>query len=261
MFCVFRHLSTYASCNRCDNGQELMIHLLRDCHYSQQLWQSLKLDQHINFYSSAAMEWFMINLQGSNRTLFSTSCWIIWKARNATIFQDKPWNLLNVINQIHFLFADINTTCLHRKLDKPTCYVGWKPLIAPSVKLNIDGSSFDNPWISGFGGVLCDQTGKWLFGFSRNCGNTTCLKVELFAVYHGSKTAWQRGFKHVLRELDSKIALGLIQDHIDPFSPTFLFGVAYSGPASYRVECHFLSYSSWSQLSCILDGKIWCQAC
>lgn len=145
MFCVFRHLSTYASCNRCDNGQELMIHLLRDCHYSQQLWQSLKLDQHINFYSSAAMEWFMINLQGSNRTLFSTSCWIIWKARNATIFQDKPWNLLNVINQIHFLFADINTTCLHRKLDKPTCYVGWKPLIAPSVKLNIDGSSFDNP--------------------------------------------------------------------------------------------------------------------
>ena len=112
-------------------------------------------------------------------------------------------------------------------MDKPTGYVGWKPPIAPSIKLNIDESSFGDPGISGFGGVLRDQTSKCLSSFSGNYGNTTCLKAALFAVYHGLKTAWQRGFRHVVCESDSKIALGLIQDHVDPFHPYFSLALVH----------------------------------
>ncbi|KAG4979922.1 hypothetical protein JHK85_033880 [Glycine max] len=143
------------------------------------------------------------------------------EGQECNYFSRQPWNLWKVINQIHSLFVDINTTLLHQKLDKPTGYVGWKPPIAPSIKLNIDESSFGDPGISGFGGVLRDQTSKCLSSFSGNYGNTTCLKAALFAVYHGLKTAWQRGFRHVVCESDSKIALGLIQDHVDPFHPYF----------------------------------------
>ncbi|KAG5118742.1 hypothetical protein JHK82_033162 [Glycine max] len=123
-------------------------------------------------------------------------------------------------NEAHTM--DVGNKEFHvEKLDKPTGYVGWKPPIAPSIKLNIDESSFGDPGISGFGGVLRDQTSKCLSSFSGNYGNTTCLKAALFAVYHGLKTAWQRGFRHVVCESDSKIALGLIQDHVDPFHPYF----------------------------------------
>jgi len=49
------------------------------------------------------------------------------------------------------------------------------------VVLNVDGSSFENPRIFSFGGVLRRNDDNWLYRFARNAGvstNHTCRVVS-----------------------------------------------------------------------------------
>jgi len=42
-----------------------------------------------------------------------------------------------------------------------------------AVVLNVDGNSFRNPSISGFGGIFRRNDGGWLYGFVGNIGIST----------------------------------------------------------------------------------------
>jgi len=64
--------------------------------------------------------------------------------------------------------------------------------------LNVDGNSFGNPGISGFGGVLRRNDDSWLYGFAGNVGISTIIHVELLVLYYGLKAAWERGYRDVI---------------------------------------------------------------
>ncbi|KAJ1429100.1 Ribonuclease H-like superfamily [Sesbania bispinosa] len=59
--------------------------------------------------------------------------------------------------------------------------------IPPSegVALNSDGSSFGSPGNAGFGGLLRDVDGAWLFGFYGTIGLADCLLAELMGLRMG----------------------------------------------------------------------------
>ncbi|PKH92355.1 hypothetical protein CRG98_049856, partial [Punica granatum] len=52
-------------------------------------------------------------------------------------------------------------------------------------KLNVDGSSFGNPGKGGAGGLIRDEGGNWVVGFSAYIGFKTAFKAELYAIKHG----------------------------------------------------------------------------
>lgn len=52
--------------------------------------------------------------------------------------------------------------------------------------------------------------GEWMVGFAGFCGITTNINAELLAIYYGHTLAWNKGYKDVICESDSKIAISLV---------------------------------------------------
>lgn len=121
-----------------------------------------------------------------------------------------------------------------RLLKKPSRLVSWHAPIDNIVKLNVDGSSLDNPGGSGFCGLIRNDKGEWLIGFSGFCGITTNLNAELMAIDHGLSLAWSYGYRDVVCESDSKSALDLI-----------LGGVFHTHPYA-AVIAHIRSFMSYA---------------
>ena len=61
--------------------------------------------------------------------------------------------------------------------------------------------------MAGAGGLLRDDSGTWISGFSLHLGLASNNMVELAAVRQGLKLAWDMGFKFIHIELDSMIVL------------------------------------------------------
>ena len=74
------------------------------------------------------------------------------------------------------------------------------------IKINTDGSSLGNPGQAGFGGLLCDENGKWVVGYSGYIPWADNLCVELLAMRKGLDLAWRLGLR---KSFVSVIALKL----------------------------------------------------
>jgi hypothetical protein len=65
-------------------------------------------------------------------------------------------------------------------------------------------------WRIGVGGLIRDDKGDWLAGFSSNDGQGDVLFAELFAIYHGITLLLQHGHSRAIIESDSLEALQLL---------------------------------------------------
>ncbi|MCI84652.1 ribonuclease H protein, partial [Trifolium medium] len=63
-----------------------------------------------------------------------------------------------------------------------TQQVAQIPPTALCLKLNVDDSSFGNPGRASFGGLICNDIGKWMHGFYGSCGCASNLLAELYAI-------------------------------------------------------------------------------
>jgi len=98
--------------------------------------------------------------------------------------------------------------------------VRWYPPPEGCIKVNVDGSSFGNPGNAGFGGLLRNDIGVLLHGFSGSCGRASNLLAELSAIWRGLYLAWDLGYRTIIMESDSKTALNLIsKEHQHDFHP------------------------------------------
>ncbi|PNX73497.1 ribonuclease H [Trifolium pratense] len=100
--------------------------------------------------------------------------------------------------------------------------ITWTPPIEGTIKVNVDGSSFNNPGRSGFGGVLRDSNGNWLLGFSGFIGISTSLCAELHAILNGLKIAQAEGFRNIIIESDSTLAVNFAchrTSQLHPYAP------------------------------------------
>ena len=89
--------------------------------------------------------------------------------------------------------------------------VGWTYPANDWIKLNVDGCSKGNPGVAGAGGVLRDNMGSWIAGFTRNNGICSSVTAELWAAYIGLQLTWDRGYRKVILESDSRVVIGLMQ--------------------------------------------------
>lgn len=202
-FRAHRHCTTDTSCQRCGSGHETLLHALRDCNDSKKIWRSLAWDQQPLFFDQDCYNWIISNIHGAHGVAFAIICWFIWKARNASTFEDVSWEPWYMVNQIATLHGVLHDVYGKNPVTKGTRQVTWSSPPPDFVKINVDGSSLGNPGRSGFGGVIRNSHGEWIMGFSGFCGVTTNINSELMAIQVGLKLAWDKDYRDVICESDS----------------------------------------------------------
>ncbi|XP_058087470.1 uncharacterized protein LOC131234549 [Magnolia sinica] len=96
--------------------------------------------------------------------------------------------------------------------DRPMrCHIiRWNKPVAGWVKLNVDGSSRENPGLSGGESVCHGDTGHMIFAFSSGYGVCSNNIAEVRAIHDGIYFCLLRGLKNIVVESDSEFALSLI---------------------------------------------------
>ncbi|CAL5377729.1 unnamed protein product [Camellia sinensis] len=87
------------------------------------------------------------------------------------------------------------------------------------MKLNVGGCLKGDPSQAGYGGLLQDEIGIWLWGFYGKLGHCSSLEAELWAIYRSLTILFQKGIKEVGIESDSKLAISQIRDGPSHNSP------------------------------------------
>ncbi|PKI45428.1 hypothetical protein CRG98_034233 [Punica granatum] len=73
-----------------------------------------------------------------------------------------------------------------------------------------DGESRGNPRLVVNGGVLRDENGCWILGFTHNVGWASSVTTELWEVFIGLEHAWNLGIRKLVVEVDSEVARNLV---------------------------------------------------
>ncbi|KAJ8760729.1 hypothetical protein K2173_017824 [Erythroxylum novogranatense] len=213
---LMRGISNTIVCQTCHIADETSIHILRDCPMVKALW--LQLIPHPTWQAWSTMElldWIDLNM-GCKRwfldkypwfIVFAATMWFLWKWRCQILFDA---DFVNPCFPLNTIFAEVEDMCRIWQLEIATGH--W-------VKLNTDGTSRGNPGIAGYGGLLRDHVGCWLLGFSGNLGVSDTLVAELKTIRQGLHIAWSHGFRHLILETDSMIALTLITTPSSRFDP------------------------------------------
>ena len=100
--------------------------------------------------------------------------------------------------------------------NRVSCMVRWSCLPAEFVKINVDGSAMNNLRHAGFGGVIRNDVGEWVIGFSGYPSSSTNLHAELKAVWFGLQLAWDRGCRYLVCHSDSTTAIHLVLQDVPP---------------------------------------------
>ena len=201
-------------CPHCHNRPESIIHALRDCHVLKTIWHQLGIScLDISFFSANMQDWLMSNCKDKGvrssgqapwNQIFMFAIWTIWKGRNQLVFENK--NLKSSMAKDIFYQALEYFHCAGkllvsiRKILKQVC---WEKPCSGWLKLNTDGSVLGNPGLAGGGGVLRDEYGSWIGGFSRRIGIANSFTAELWALRDGLLLCRQLNVQAVAIELDA----------------------------------------------------------
>ena len=85
--------------------------------------------------------------------------------------------------------------------------IGW-------VKLNTNGSFSDLLNAAGYGGLIRDDQGNWIGGFSRHIGNTDSFLAEIWALRDGLQLCHHMNLQFVIVELDASTVIDALNNPV-----------------------------------------------
>ncbi|KAL9433259.1 hypothetical protein AB3S75_028147 [Citrus x aurantiifolia] len=92
-------------------------------------------------------------------------------------------------------------------------WIGWTPPTWPWCKLNTNGTRKQSG-VASVGGLLRDQSGRWIIGFGMNIGMCLVTMAELWGLYQGQYMAWQQGCRWISVEVDSLCVTQLVSNPV-----------------------------------------------
>ena len=210
-----RDVSHDTTCPLCQEGAESILHALRDCLLLRCLWNQLGvLPYNQAFWRSNLQDWLMLNskfkhslgaTQSPWKVVFPFAVWNVWKSRNNVVFNGKNRNPkldLVIVNQaIEFFHCLSSPRLLTRNVLKR---IRWEKPIHGLWKLNTDGSYCGNTGLVGCGGVVRDDAGRWVIGFSRSIGMTNNVAAKLWGLREGLLLCSNLNINALEVELDAK---------------------------------------------------------
>ncbi|CAN1229009.1 Putative ribonuclease H protein At1g65750, partial [Linum grandiflorum] len=148
--------------------------------------------------------------------LFGVACWSLWKTKNEYIFTDIR-TVLEALSPRIYLWAKSIQEALIRDQSvhtgSPTTTVVNFSWLSPSpewVAPNFDGSVILEAGKAAAGGLFRDSDGRCLAAYSMNLGICSITIAELRAVVTELQIAWERGYRRVQVQLDSRAAIQLL---------------------------------------------------
>jgi ribonuclease HI len=125
-----------------------------------------------------------------------------------------------IINQFTREFFEANKNH-HSKPTRHIVHLCWQFPPKNWHKLNVDGSWHKDLGIMCAGGVIRNDKGDWVSGFSVNLGAGQVLEAELWGLLKGMGLAWNNGCRFLEIEMDSLVAVQLVNSSINPLHPLF----------------------------------------
>uniref|UniRef100_A0A2N9IB19 Uncharacterized protein n=1 Tax=Fagus sylvatica TaxID=28930 RepID=A0A2N9IB19_FAGSY len=207
-------------CEICQESDETILHVFRDCHVAHSFWLDAGLSPSNSFFlGSNCMDWLNANACNKSKVFgklftwnifFLFSIWNLWIQRNKVIFQHTNPNprlasyveklVMEFVCCIQIPLVSRSPILMPIRWEKPS--PGW-------VKLNTDGSSLVNLGIAGSGGLIRNSDGDWIMGFVRNIGTTGSVAAELWALRDGLSLCVQLRLLAVEIELDAKSVVSI----------------------------------------------------
>jgi len=145
--------------------------------------------------------------------MFLFAIWTIWQKRNLVVFQNKPFTP-NIHSEIYykeakFIYCALNVREAIHHISKP---VRWEKPTEGWRKLNTDKSSLGNTGRAEGGGLIRDEEGNWVLGFSRQIDVTSSFITELWALRDGLILFVERNFTTVVIEMDAKAIIEVLNN-------------------------------------------------
>ncbi|XVE58507.1 hypothetical protein DITRI_Ditri04bG0175000 [Diplodiscus trichospermus] len=219
-------------CPFCSGMEETVEHVVRNCVEAKQVWETSLVSTELQFQQSLNFEeWLRHNLTGKVRcdfakdwtTVFAITIWWLWRWRNDFVFNNvvksKEYKIVWIKDRILETINAFtkNPVGAHAR-DFVIKSVRWIPPSHGWVKLNTDGSLRPSGETARGGGLVRDANGSWMCGFSFNIGSCDVSAPELWAVVQGLKLAWQKGFRRVVLETDSRLVFSWLRKKERPRS-------------------------------------------
>lgn len=93
--------------------------------------------------------------------------------------------------------------------------IAWVPPPEGWIKVNTDSAYSATEELATAGGLIRDNQGNFIEGFTLNVGSCNPLSAEPWAILHCLQLAWDRGFRNVIMETDYLMASTLVKKGID----------------------------------------------
>jgi len=166
-----------------------------------------------------AYNWLRKEAKGSQANTSSAVVWWSWRHRNLMCLGGETWSLqrltCNIKNSIESIVISFSPSASAVTTNR---YIKWNSNNFSGVILNVDGSCHGTPVRTGFGGVLRNDTGLFLAGFSGFIPSSDDILLgELFAIYHGLVMAKDLGYAELACYSDSLACINLINDPIERY--------------------------------------------
>lgn len=196
-------------CSLCSNQVESILHVLRYCDHAYNVWDRvLPIQRRRDFFSVDIRCWILSNRSQNVvgkvwSVTFGVTCWLLWTWRNKRLFDGNfvyPSRRDHVIN--NWVEWIINAkpeffSSLAIKSQTEKLLIRWFPPPNWWIKASSDGAVNSVTKSAACGGLLRDFDGQWRGGI-------------LWGMCEILKLAWISGFKNVLLECDSKVAVELV---------------------------------------------------
>uniref|UniRef100_A0A2N9IFC0 CCHC-type domain-containing protein n=1 Tax=Fagus sylvatica TaxID=28930 RepID=A0A2N9IFC0_FAGSY len=157
-------------CEICQESEETILHVFRDCHVAHSFWLDAGLSPSNSFFlGSNCMDWGLM-LAYLLQTPFSLAqiAWIGLMPMLVINPRSLASSLLG-ISSFFLAFGTYGYNVIRSPILMP---IRWEKPSPGWVKLNTDGSSLVNLGIAGSGGLIRNSDGDWIMGFVRNIGTT-----------------------------------------------------------------------------------------
>ena len=217
---VERCLSELDICPLCQREPETILHRLRDCEVAKNTWSRLGIIPNNKFYEGNLHYWLeknckdnacRLNNQPLWRIAFPFAIWLLWKHRSNVVFGECHTQS-NVHNDTLFSALEFQHCVLNPKHlgSKMMVRIKWEKPQLGWVHLNTNGLALGNPGRAGCGGIIRNDHGDWIGGFSRSIGFTTSFIAELWALRDGLTFYNNLHFNAVNIEIDVKAIVDLL---------------------------------------------------
>ncbi|KAL4390530.1 hypothetical protein AHAS_Ahas03G0154300 [Arachis hypogaea] len=93
---------------------------------------------------------------------------------------------------------------------KEAINIKWNYPLQGWVTLNTDGAMKGSTKQARYGGLIRNETGKWVAGFSYHIGRCSTFNTKIWGIKKGFEIATTMGMKNIIVECDSKVVIEVL---------------------------------------------------